>query len=62
MKPFTVIASIFLLVISTLHILRIYFVVEIVIGNWSVPFWLNGVAAVITAFLAIMLWKENKSN
>jgi hypothetical protein len=62
MKPFTSIASIFLLVISTLHILRIVFNVDIVIDSWSVPFWINGVAAVITAVLAIMLRKENKEN
>ena len=62
MKPFTKIASIFLIVVSTLHILRIYFILDIVIGNWPVPFWVNGLAAIFTAFLAVMLWKENKGN
>jgi hypothetical protein len=60
MKPFTKIASIFLLIISTLHILRIVFNVDIVIGSWYVPLWLNGVAAVVTGLLSFMLWKENK--
>ena len=60
MKPFTKIASIFLIIISILHILRIVFDVEIVINNWSVPFWINGVLAIITAFLAVMLLKENR--
>ena len=60
MKPFTKIASIFLIIISILHILRIVFDVEIVINNWSVPFWINGVGAVITALLAVMILKENQ--
>jgi hypothetical protein len=60
MKPFTKIASVFLIIVSTLHILRIVFDVDIVINRWSVPFWLNGVAAVITALLAVMLLKEHR--
>ena len=60
MKPFTKIASIFLIIISILHILRIVFDVEIVINNWSVPFWLNGVGAVITSLLSVMILKENQ--
>jgi hypothetical protein len=60
MKPFTLIASIFLLIISTLHIFRIVFDVYIVINSWHVPFWINGVAAVFTGILSLMLWKENR--
>jgi len=58
MKSFTKIAGVFLIIVSTLHILRIVFDVDIVINDWYVPFWINGVAAVITAFLAVMLLKE----
>ena len=60
MKPFTTIASIFLLVISTLHILRIVFRVDIVMNDWYVPLWINGAAAVVTGFLSLMLRKENR--
>ncbi len=61
MKRFTTIASIFLMVISILHILRIVLNVEIVINGWYVPLWINGAAAVITGFLSIMLWKEKRT-
>jgi len=60
MKPFTKIASVFLIIVSTLHILRIVLDVDIVINGWYVPFWVNGVAAVVTAFFAVMLLKENR--
>jgi hypothetical protein len=62
MRPFTSIASIFLFIISILHILRIVFNVEIEINAWHVPFWTNGAAAVVTGFLAIMLRKESRSD
>ncbi len=59
MKPFTKIASVFLIIVSTLHILRIVFDVDIVINGWYVPFWINGVAAIVTSLLAVMLLKEH---
>jgi hypothetical protein len=58
MRPVTLIAGVFLFIISALHILRIVFDVEISINGWYVPFWINGAAAAVTAFLAIMLLKE----
>lgn len=58
MKPFTAMASIFLIIISVLHMLRVVFDADIVINGWYVPFWMNGVAAVITGTLAVMLLKE----
>ena len=62
MKPFTLILNIIIVIICILHTLRIVFDIDILINSWYVPFWVNGVLAVITAFLAIMLWKENKGN
>ena len=59
MKPFTSIAALFLCVVSILHIVRIVFGFDIVINSWHVPLWINGLLAIVTAFLAIMLWKEN---
>jgi hypothetical protein len=58
MQPAILIAAIFLTVVSIAHLLRIVFAVEIVINGWSVPYFINGVLAVITAYLATMLWKE----
>jgi len=59
MKPFTLIAIIFLSIVTLFHILRIVTGTDITINNWSVPIWLNGVGAIITGGLALMLWKEN---
>ena len=59
MKPFTLIAIIFLSIVTLFHILRIVTGADITMNNWSVPIWLNGVGAIITGGLALMLWKEN---
>jgi hypothetical protein len=59
MKIFTLIAIIFLSIVALFHILRIVTAADITINNWSVPMWLNGVGAIITGGLALMLWKEN---
>jgi hypothetical protein len=60
MKPAILIAAMFLTVVSIVHLLRIVFAVEIVINGWSVPYSINGVLAIITAYLATMLWKEHR--
>ena len=59
MKPFTLIAIIFLSIVTLFHILRIVTGADITINNWSVAILLNGVGAIITGGLALMLWKEN---
>jgi hypothetical protein len=38
--------------VALLHLSRIFFGWDFVIGSWAAPYWLNGVGAVITAFLA----------
>ena len=62
MKPFTLVAVIFLSIITVMHILRIVTRREILINNWPVPMWLNGIGAVIAGGLAIMLWRENRGS
>ena len=59
MKTFTLLAIIFLSIVTVFHILRIVTGTSITINNWPVPIWLNGIGAFITGGLAIMLWKEN---
>ena len=39
-------------VVGLLHLLRIVFGWDAVIGGWTVPMWLSGVAMVVTAVLA----------
>ena len=58
MKPFTTIAALFLGLIALLQLLRFILAWEIILNGVIVPVWLSGVAFVITAGLAVMLWLE----
>ena len=59
-KPFTHIVIALLDVIAFLHLLRLTFRWEAVIGGWVVPFWPSAVFVVVGFGLAFMLWKENR--
>ncbi len=58
MKPFTTIAALFLGLIALLQLLRFILAWEIILNGVIVPVWLSGVAFVIAAGLAVMLWLE----
>lgn len=48
-----VVGTVFALV-ALLHLSRILFGWEFVIGSWSVPYWLNGLGTAATAFLSYL--------
>ncbi len=58
MKPFTTIAALFLGLIALLQLIRFILAWEIILNGVIVPVWLSGVAFVIAAGLAVMLWLE----
>lgn len=39
-------------IVALLHLSRIIFGWQFSLGSWAIPYWLNGLAAVITLFLA----------
>jgi len=59
-KPFTTIAALFLGLIALLQLLRFILAWEIILNGVIVPVWLSGVAFVMTAGLAVMLWLETR--
>jgi hypothetical protein len=60
MKPATTITVIFLLIVSLVHLLRLIFQLKVTTNLFDVPMWMSIPACIITAALAIWLWKENK--
>ena len=60
MKPATTITVIFLLIISLAHLLRLILQVKVATNLFEVPMWMSIPACIVTAGLAIWLWKENK--
>jgi hypothetical protein len=60
MKPSTIIAVIFLLLVSIAHLLRLIFQVKVMANSVEIPMWMSVPACIVTAALAIWLFIENK--
>jgi hypothetical protein len=60
MKPATIIAVIFLLLVSIAHLLRLIFQVKVTANTFEIPMWMSVPACIVTAALAIWLWMGNK--
>jgi len=58
MKPFTTIAAILFSLISAMHLLRLFFRWEVIANGARVPMWISVPGFVVTAGLALMLWRE----
>ena len=59
-KPFTMMGAVLFLAVALAHVLRLVYGWQVTIGDAFVPMWASGVAAVITAGLAFMLWRETR--
>ncbi len=60
MKPFTTIAALVFALIALMQLLRFTLGWEITVNGVIVPVWVSGIAFVITAGLAVMLWRESR--
>jgi len=60
MKPFTTVAIVLFVVIALVHVLRLALHWPVVINGMAVPEWVSVVAALATAILAVMLWRESR--
>ena len=59
MKPFTRLAVVILSLISMLQLTRFVQGWEVTINGVIVPVWLSGLAFIVLAGLAAMLWRES---
>jgi len=60
MKPSNSVVTIFLLLVSIVHLLRFVFQWKVTADTIEIPVWASAVACVVTALLAGWLWRENK--
>jgi hypothetical protein len=59
-KPFTLIAIVLLALIAILQLLRFILGWEVMVHGVSVPVWASGIAFVVAAGLAVMVWLESR--
>ncbi len=57
-KPFTTVAVVLFALIAFAHLLRLLLGWEVTVNGMVVPKWVSGPGLVITAGLALMLWRE----
>ena len=60
MKPFITIAAVVFTLIALMQLLRFILSWEITVNGVIVPVWVSGIASVVAAGLAIMLWRETR--
>ena len=58
-KPITMIVVIFLLLVALMHLLRLAFGVEVIIGGTQIPQWASIFGCIVPGGLAMMLKREN---
>jgi hypothetical protein len=58
LKPFTTIAIVIFSLIALLQLVRFILSWEMTVNGISIPIWTSGIAIVIAAALAVMLWRE----
>ena len=58
MQPVTTIAAILFALIGALQLVRFIMGWEVTVNGIAIPVWASGIAFVIAAILAIMLWRE----
>lgn len=60
MKPSVIVVTIFLVLVSIAHLLRLIFQAKVMLNSAQIPMWMSVIACIVTAALAIWLWQENK--
>ena len=60
-KPFTLVAVVVFSIVALLQLLRLLLGWEITINAITIPLWASGVAFVVAAGLAAMVWRERRS-
>ena len=58
MRIGSLIAMIFLVIVSFLHLLRLIFGLDFTVGDVSIPMWASYVAVVGSGLIAFLLWRE----
>ena len=61
MKTFTTIAVIVFALVALVQLLRFVLGWEVVVNGVSIPVWASGIAFVVAAALAILLWREART-
>jgi hypothetical protein len=60
MKPFTNLAVIIFALIALVHLFRLIWGFDVIVGGTMLPQWVSLPGAIIAVVLALMLWRESR--
>ena len=60
-KPFTITTVALFSLIALLQLLRFTLGWEVTVNGVTIPVWISGIAFVIAAGLAVMIWRETRT-
>ena len=60
-KPFTITTVALFSLIALLQLLRFTLGWEVTVNGVTIPVWVSGIAFVIAAGLAVMIWRETRT-
>ncbi|MCA1714881.1 MAG: hypothetical protein LC715_07170 [Gammaproteobacteria bacterium] len=60
MKPVTAITVLFLALLSLLQLGRVVLGWEVIVNGVAIPLWASGVACLVAAALALLLWRQSR--
>lgn len=60
MNPGTLLATVLLAAVAIAHLLRLFFGWQVTIADAVIPMWASGVAFVVSALAAFLLWKGSR--
>lgn len=60
-KAFNTLTGVVFLVIAVLHLARLVFRWDAVIGGWAVPTWVSALALVLSGYLALSAFQLRRS-
>ena len=60
-KPFTITAVALFSLIALLQLLRFTLGWDVTVNGVTIPVWVSGIAFVIAAGLAVMVWRETRT-
>jgi len=60
MNPGTLLATVLLTTVAATHLLRVIFGWQVTVADAIIPMWASGVAFVVAALAAVLLWKGSR--
>ena len=58
MKPASLLVAILLAIIAVVHLLRLVFRTEVIIGGWVLPMWASALGCIAAAVLSVLVFRE----